>query len=380
MLKKKNKQGHPVGRRTILKAAGLSAAALLAGCGQGSEPASGDGTAPKKQRNLKMVTTWPKNFPGIGTGAERFARRVGELSEGAINIHVYAAGELAPALSAFDAVSGGKADMYHGAEYYWQGRSRAFNFFAAVPFGMTATEINAWIHHDGGQQLWDELSGRFNIKPMMCGNSGCQAGGWFRKEINTLEDLQGLRIRIPGLGGEVFRRLGATPVTKPGGEIFLALSQGNIDAAEWIGPWNDMAFGFHTIADYYYFPGIHEPGTVLSLGLNLDLWNELSAWEQTVIRTAAESENSYMWAEFNAMNARALDLLVGKHGVKLRRFSDDILREMLKVSRQVLKETAAEDDLTGRVYDSFKASLERQSFYGEVSERAFRRARMLGEK
>ena len=380
MLKKKNKQGHPVGRRTILKAAGLSAAALLAGCGQGSEPASGDGKAPKKQRNLKMVTTWPKNFPGIGTGAERFARRVGELSEGTINIHGYAAGELAPALSAFDAVSGGKADMYHGAEYYWQGRSRAFNFFAAVPFGMTATEINAWIHHDGGQQLWDELSAGFNIKPMMCGNSGCQAGGWFRKEINTLEDLQGLRIRIPGLGGEVFRRLGATPVTKPGGEIFLALSQGNIDAAEWIGPWNDMAFGFHTIADYYYFPGIHEPGTVLSLGLNLDLWNELSAWEQTVIRTAAESENSYMWAEFNAMNARALDLLVNQHGVKLRRFSDDILREMLKVSHQVLKETAAEDDLTGRVYDSFKASLERQSFYGEVSERAFRRARMLGEK
>ncbi|MCH8082170.1 MAG: TRAP transporter substrate-binding protein [Proteobacteria bacterium] len=380
MLKKKNKQGHPVGRRTILKAAGLSAAALLAGCGQGSEPASGDGTVPKKQRNLKMVTTWPKNFPGIGTGAERFARRVGELSERAINIHVYAAGELAPALSAFDAVSGGKADMYHGAEYYWQGRSRAFNFFAAVPFGMTATEINAWIHHDGGQQLWDELSAGFNIKPMMCGNSGCQAGGWFRKEINTLEDLQGLRIRIPGLGGEVFRRLGATPVTKPGGEIFLALSQGNIDAAEWIGPWNDMAFGFHTIADYYYFPGIHEPGTVLSLGLNLDLWNELSAWEQTVIRTAAESENSYMWAEFNAMNARALDLLVNQHGVKLRRFSDDILREMLKISRQVLKETAAEDDLTGRVYNSFKASLERQSFYGEVSERAFRRARMLGEK
>ena len=380
MLKKKNKQGNPVGRRTILKAAGLGAAALLAGCGQGSEQASGDGTAPKRQRNLKMVTTWPKNFPGIGTGAERFARRVGELSEGAVNIHVYAAGELVPALSAFDAVSEGKADMYHGAEYYWQGRSRAFNFFAAVPFGMTATEINAWIHHDGGKQLWDELSAGFNIKPLMCGNSGCQAGGWFRKEINTLEDLQGLRIRIPGLGGEVFRRLGATPVTKPGGEIFLALSQGNIDAAEWIGPWNDMAFGFHTIADYYYFPGIHEPGTVLSLGLNLDLWNDMSAWEQAVIRDAAESENSYMWAEFNAQNARALDVLVNQHGVKLRRFPDHILRQMKRVAREVLEETAAENALTRRVYDSFKASLERQSFYGEVSERAFTRARMLGEK
>lgn len=367
-------------RRTVLKATGLGAAVLLAGCGQGGEQTSPEDGGARKQRNLKMVTTWPKNFPGIGTGAERFARRVGELSEGAINIKVYAAGELVPALSAFDAVSEGKADMYHGAEYYWQGRSRAFNFFAAVPFGMTATEINAWIHHDGGAELWDELSAGFNIKPMMCGNSGCQAGGWFRKEINTLDDLKGLRIRIPGLGGEVFRRLGATPVTKPGGEIFLALSQGNIDAAEWIGPWNDMTFGFHTIADYYYFPGIHEPGTVLSLGLNLDLWNDMDDWEQAIFRDAAESENGYMWAEFNAQNARALEVLVGQHGVKLRRFGDDILREMHKVSRQVLEETAAEDALTRRVYDSFKASLERQSFYGEISERAFTRARLLGEK
>ena len=366
-------------RRTFLKTAGAGGAALLAGCGQGAEEAaSGDGTASRAQRNLKMVTTWPKNFPGIGTGAERFAKRVSDLSEGTLNIQVYAAGELVPALSAFDAVSEGKADMYHGAEYYWQGRSKAFNFFAAVPFGMTAPEVMAWIHHDGGAALWAELSNRFNVQPMMCGNSGCQAGGWFRREINSLDDLKGLRIRIPGLGGEVFSRLGATPVTKPGAEIFLSLSQGNIDAAEWIGPWNDLAFGFHTIADYYYFPGIHEPGTVLSLGVNLDLWNGLDEWERTVIGNAAEAENNYMWAEFNAQNARALEALVNEHGVQVKRFSDDILREMLRVSRAVLEETAAGDELTGRVFESFRASLARQDYWNEISERAFARARALG--
>ena len=366
-------------RRTFLKTAGAGGAALLAGCGQGGEQAAPEGgAASRARRSLKMVTTWPKNFPGIGTGAERFAKRVRDLSEGALDIQVYAAGELVPALSAFDAVSEGKADMYHGAEYYWQGRSKAFNFFAAVPFGMTAAEVNAWIHHDGGATLWAELSNRFNVQPMMCGNSGCQAGGWFRNEINSLDDLKGLRIRIPGLGGEVFSRLGATPVTKPGAEIFLSLSQGNIDAAEWIGPWNDLAFGFHTIADYYDFPGIHEPGTVLSLGVNLDLWNGLDEWERTVISNAAEAENGFMWAEFNAQNARALEALVNEHGVQVRRFSDDILREMLKVSRAVLEETAAGDELTGRVFESFRASLARQDYWNEISERAFARARALG--
>jgi len=367
-----------IDRRTVLKATGLGGAALLAGCGQGGEEAAVDSSKAAKSRHLKMVTTWPKNFPGIGTGAERFAHRVEEMSAGNITIKVYAAGELVPALSAFDAVSEGKADMYHGAEYYWQGKSKAFNFFAAVPFGMTAAEINAWIHHDGGQQLWDELAGGFNVKPFMCGNSGTQMGGWFRKEINTLEDLKGLRIRMPGLGGEVFRRLGATPVTKAGSEIFLALSQGNIDAAEWIGPWNDLAFGFYDIAQYYYTPGIHEPGTVLSLGLNGDLWNDLSDSEKAMFRDAAESENGYMKAEFDANNARALDALVNDHGVQVRHFSEQVLREMARVSKEVLEETASGDELTGRVYESFKASMARTSRWGEISERAFTRARALG--
>ena len=365
-----------IDRRTILKTAGLGSAALLVGCGQGAEQTSGDGTPAKKHRKLKMVTTWPKNFPGLGTGAERFAKRVDELSEGLLKIKVYAAGELVPALSAFDAVSEGKADMYHGVDYYWQGKSKAFNFFAAVPFGMTASEIYAWIYHDGGQDLWDELAAGFNIKPFMVGNSGVQMGGWFRNEINTLDDLKGLRIRIPGLGGEVFRRLGATPVTKAGGEIFLALSQGNIDAAEWVGPWNDLAFGFHEIAKYYY-TGIHEPGTVISLGLNLEVWDDFSDWEKAIFRNATSAETHVFKAEFDANNARALDVLIKEHGVHLRHFSDDILREMKRASLAVLKETAAEDELTGRVYDSFMQSLSRTRYWGEVSEREYARARDL---
>ena len=329
-------------------------------------------------RTLKMVTTWPKNFPGVGTGAERLARRVDELSEGLIKINVYAAGELVPALSAFDAVSEGKADIYHGAEYYWQGKSTAFKFFAAVPFGMTAAELNAWIYFDGGQALWDELAAGFNVKPFMGGNTGVQMGGWFRSEINTLDDLKGLRIRIPGLGGEVYRRLGATPVTKAGGEIFLALSQGNIDAAEWIGPWNDLAFGFQEIAKYYY-TGIHEPGTCLSLGLNLDLWNSFSDWEKAIFENVANVENSVMKAEYDANNARALTALINDHGVKLRTFSDKILLAMKRVALEVLEETAAEDEFTGRVYESYKVSLARTSYWSEISEHSYARARGLDD-
>lgn len=384
-MRKKNRpeSARPIARRNFLKSAGvtLGAGALLAACGEGAGPqGAGEADEAIRSRALKMVTTWPKNFPGIGTGAERFAQRVEMLSRGRIRIRVYAAGELVPALAAFDAVSEGKAEMYHGAEYYWQGRSKAFNFFAAVPFGMTASEVMAWIDHDGGQELWDELAGRYSVKPFMCGNSGAQMGGWFRKQINTLDDLKGLRIRIPGLGGEVFSRLGATPVTKAGSEIFLALSQGNIDATEWIGPWNDMAFGLHTIADYYYYPGIHEPGTVLSLGLNLDLWRDLSEVEQQIFVNAAQAENAYMWAEFNAENARALAALISEGKVQLKRFPDEILAEMNRVAQAVLEETAAGDELTGRVYRSFLASRDRQARWGEVSERAFAHARALGAR
>ena len=365
-------------RRKLLGGVALAgSAALLSACsGEAKECAGGPAIA-SKQRQLKMVTSWPKNFPGLGTGVERLAKRIEALSDGSITVKVYAAGELVGALGGFDAVSQGKADMYHAAEYYWQGKSPAFNFFAAVPMGMTAQEMNAWIRFGGGQELWDELSGRFNIKPFLAGNTGVQMGGWFQKDINSVEDFQGLRIRMPGLGGEVMKRLGATPVTKQGGEIFQALSQGNIDASEWIGPWNDLAFGFHTIVKNYYYPGIHEPGASLSLGLNKDLWDDMSPREQEIIRSAAAAENDIMFAEFNANNARALDTLVNEHGVKLKKFSDDILIALGKLSAEVLADAAKTDDLTARVFESFHKARAEGIRWGAISEQAFAHARSL---
>ncbi len=365
-------------RRSLLKGAGLvGSAAMLAACDSGGAQSGGAPAIATKQRQLKMVTSWPKNFPGLGTGAERLAKRIEALSDGSITVKVYAAGELVGALGGFDAVSQGKADMYHAAEYYWQGKSPAFNFFAAVPMGMTANEMNAWIRFGGGQQLWDELSARFNVKPFLAGNTGVQMGGWFKKDIHSVEDFQGLRIRMPGLGGEVMKRFGATPVTKQGGEIFQALSQGNIDASEWIGPWNDLAFGFHTIVKNYYYPGIHEPGTSLSLGLNMDLWEDMSPREQEIVRAAAATENDLMFSEFNANNARALDTLVNEHGVQLKRFSDDILRALGTLSAEVLADAAKADETTGKVFESFRKARQEGIRWGAISEQAFAHARSL---
>ena len=364
-------------RRALISAGGLAiagaGAAALAGPHAGI--ASDEPASPRTQVRLKLVTTWPKNFPGLGTGVERFADRVAQMSSGAIQIRVYAAGELVPALGAFDAVSEGKADMYHGAEYYWQGKHPAFSFFTSVPFGLVTAEMNAWIYHGGGQALWDELAAPFNIKAMPCGNTGVQAGGWFKKPIRSLADFRGMRIRMPGLGGEVCQQLGATPVTKAGGEIFLALSQGNIDATEWIGPWNDLAFGFYSVAPHYYGPGFHEPGAMLSLGVNLKVWNDLPPSYQAMIREAAAAENDRMFAEFQLENARALQTLEREHGVVMQPFPDDLMRAARQAAEAVLARVGAHDEIARRVYQGFMAMRALNSRWTLGSETAYASAR-----
>lgn len=372
-------------RRTALKAAAAIGAAATGGAViagligakglKSSSSAGGGGNPGMAGRTLRMVTTWPKNFPGPGTGVVRMARRIEAASGGALRIEVYAAGELVPALAAFDAVSSGKADMYHGVEYYWQGRSPAFSFFAAVPMGLTAAEMNAWIRYGGGQELWDRLSARFNVKPLICGNTGVQMGGWFKRPITGLEDFQGLRIRMPGLGGEVMKRLGATPVTKPGGELFQALDQGNIDASEWVGPWNDMAFSFQSILGNYHYPGFHEPGTTLSLGINRALWLDLSPMERTIIEQAAAAETIEMFAEFEHENALALERLLTETKVNVAPFPDPVLKRMAEISEEVLREVAASDPFTNEVYQSFLKARRRGDRWGAISERAYARAR-----
>ncbi|CCQ73858.1 TRAP transporter substrate-binding protein [Magnetospira sp. QH-2] len=350
------------------------AAAGIAGVAASSlpKPAIAQG-----KRQLKMVTTWPKNFPGLGTGAQRAADRITEMSDGQLEVKLFAAGELVPAFESFDAVSNGTADMYHGAEYYWQGKSKAFNFFAAVPFGLTATEQNAWVYYGGGQELWDELSAGFKIKPFMAGNTGVQMGGWFNKEINGLEDYKGLKIRMPGLGGEVLRKIGAAAVSLPGGEIFPSLQSGAIDATEWVGPWNDLAFGFYKVTKYYYYPGFHEPGTTLSSGVNLDVWNSLSKTQQSIITNAFAAENSHLLAEFNARNGNSLDTLINKHNVVLRKFSDEVMAAIGKASGEVVKEAAAGDAMTKKVYDSFIAARTKSIAWSKISDQAYWNARLL---
>jgi TRAP-type mannitol/chloroaromatic compound transport system substrate-binding protein len=358
-------------RRDFLTGA---AAAGLAGAAASSFPAP---ALSQNMKEIRMVTTWPKNFPGLGTGAERLATRITEGSEGKLTVKVYAAGELVPPFESFDAVSQGTADMYHAAEYYWQGKAKGFNFFAAVPYGLTATEMNAWIYHGGGQEVWDELSAQFKIKPFMAGNTGVQMGGWFANEVNTLEDFKGLKFRMPGIGGEVLRRLGVAAVALPGGEIFPALQSGAIDGTEWVGPWNDLAFGFHKIVKNYYYPGFHEPGTALGVGINLDLWNSLTTGEQQLIASACAAENGFTLAEFNAKNGASLKVLVDEHGVKVHKFSNELLNAIGRISGKVVAEVGNSDPMTKRIYESFLASRSSSIAWSKLGDQSYWNARLL---
>lgn len=343
-----------------------------------SKTASKDLAAPNISKGLKqfrMATTWPKDFPGLGQMPNRFSKALYAMSEGRIDVKVYAAGELVGALESFDATSTGAADMYHGAEYYWQGKSKAFSFFTTVPMGMTAAEIMGWIDHGGGQKLWDELSASFNIKPFQAGNTGHQVGGWFKREMNTLEDFKGLKMRMPGLGGEVIRRLGGAAVQLSGGEIYQALQSGAIDATEWVGPWNDYAFGLYREAPYYYAPGFQEPGASLAIGINLDVWNEFSASEQAMISYACKSANDSSLGEYTHENAKALTILKNEHGIIPRFFSDDIMLEIGKLSEEVVRELGSSDARTKKIYDSYLAARNQYRSWTEMSDGRFIRAR-----
>jgi TRAP-type mannitol/chloroaromatic compound transport system substrate-binding protein len=328
-------------------------------------------------RELKMVTSWPKGFPGLDTRAERLARAIAANTGGRLKVQVFGAGQLVSAFEAFDAVSGGVADMYHSAEYYWEKRSPGFNFFAAVPFGFTADELAAWIHWGGGQELWDELSGGFNIKPLLSGNTGVQMGGWFTKEVTGPQSYSGLRYRMPGLGGEVLRRLGAVVVNLPGGEITAALKSGAIDASEWVGPWNDMVLGLHKVSKFYYYPGFHEPGTALATGINKKLWDGLSADDRNAISTLANAEYTLSLAEFNANNAKSLQQLREDKDIEIRKFDDSLLEALGKTSGEVMAETGQKDPLTRRIYASYIEFWGRAKHWADLAERGYLNARAL---
>ena len=328
-----------------------------------------------KTYNWRLVTSWPKNYPGLGMAPERIADLVEQMSDGQMTITVYGAEEQVPAFGVFDAVSSGSHQMGHSGGYFWKGKVPAAQFFTSVPFGLTADEINAWVNRGGGLELWREIYEPFNIYPIPAGNTGTQMFGWFNKEINSLEDVKGLKMRIPGIGGEVLKEAGGIPVTLPGGELFTALQTGVIDATEWVGPYNDLTFGFHQAAKYYYYPGWHEPGPMLELIINLDEWNSLPKHLQVIIETATKAVNQDMLDEYLAKNNQALTELVEVHGVELRRLPDDVIEEFRMISDQILEELAQEDETIAKVYNSYKSFKEDVSEYHKISEDAFIEAR-----
>ncbi len=344
-----------------------------------NDEAAGPGQvlAPDEVIRWKMVTTWPKNFPGLGLGPENFARRVKDMSGGRLQIQVYGGGEIVPPFGVFDAVSQGVAQMGHGAGYYWTGKVPSAVFFTAVPFGFTADEASAWMHYGGGLELWRKAYAPFNLIPLAGGNSGTQMAGWFNKEINSIEDLQGLKMRIPGLGGEVFTRAGGVAVTMPGGELYTSLQTGVIDATEWVGPYNDLAMGLHEVAEYYYYPGWQEPGPVLEFIVNADAFASLPADLQAIVEGAARIINQDMLDEYTARNNRALQELVNVHGVKLRRLPDDVIIALKQAAREAVEELAASDPMAAEAYASFSEFYEGVKAYHRISEQAYINARDL---
>lgn len=348
----------------------LGGGAMLSSCKEDSG-ATTDAISSSKTYKWKMVTTWPPGFPVLGEGATMLAKWIEEMSAGRIKIRVYGGGELVPALEAFDAVSSGSADIGSGAAYYQAGKTPASQFFASVPFGMNAQQVNAWIYSGGGQELWEEVYAPFNIQPFLGGNTGVQMGGWFNKEINSIDDFTGLKMRIPGLGGKVVERAGGSSITMAGGEIYTNLETGVIDATEWIGPYHDFKMGFADIAKYYYAPGWHEPGTALEVFINKDRYNELPADLQAIVRTACARLNIWTLSEFEAQNNAFLQKLVNEKNVELRTFSAETLAALRGITDEVIGEITAKDAVAKKVYTAYSSFKKQVSAWSEVTEKAF---------
>ena len=362
-------------RRDVLRGVGVAAAAAgLAACGKAGEP-SGPAGISDAPRQWKMVTSWPTNFPGLGSGAARLAERITQASGGRITVKVFGSGELVPPFEVFDAVSRGTAEIGHSAAYYWKGKAPAAPFFAAVPFGLNAQEMTSWLRFGGGLELWRELYAPFNLVPFPAGNTGVQLAGWFRKPINGIADLQGLKMRIPGLGGDVLQAVGGVPVNLPGAEIFSSLQSGAIDAAEWVGPYNDLAFGLHRVAKYAYDPGWQEPGPTLEATFNKTAFDALPDDLKAIVDACCAAVNDEMLAEYTARNQQALDSLVREHGAQLRRLPDDVLGALKRAADDVLDNLANSDPMARKVWNSIRAFRAQAQAWHSVSEEAYYQAR-----
>ncbi|QMV00830.1 ABC transporter substrate-binding protein [Devosia sp. D6-9] len=302
----------------------------------------------------RMVTTWPKNFPGLGVGAQNLADRITKASGGRLTVQVFAAGEMVPGLQALDAVIDGSAEMSHGTPYYWQNKSQGLSFFTGVPYGMTSRELTAWVRYLGGQELWDKIYDQFGLQGFLSGDTGTQAGGWFRNELTGVSDLQGLRFRTPGLGGQVWAKLGASVTNMAAGDIFAALQSGTLDAAEFVGPYNDLALGFYQICKNYYFPSFVEPGLATEIAVSKSKFQELPEDLQEIVRACSQAAYDDVASDMYANDPRALRALVSEHGVQIRQFPEEILEAGAKASMDLIAEIRQSGDaLTKEVAESF---------------------------
>ena len=352
-------------RRALLRGGGL---ALL---GAVAAPA----VARAQTLRWRMVTSWPKRLPGPGMSAERVAERISALSGGRLQITVQAAGEVVPAFEVLDAVGGSVAEMGHTAAFYWQGKQPAAAYYTTVPFGLTPMEHVAWVDAGGGQALWDELYAPFGVKPFMGGNTGVCMGGWFRRELKSLDDLKGLKVRSLGLGGEVYRRLGATPQTTPPGEILTSLQSGVLDGAEFVGPGTDIALGLYRVAPLYYGPGFNKPNGTGECLINLKVWEGLAGDLKAIIAHACAAEASFALSEMERLNAQALAALTERNNVRLMSFSADMVRAARRQAADILAELAGRSDIARRINDSYADFRSRTAAWSRVSLKAVLEAR-----
>lgn len=330
----------------------------------------------QERATWRMVTTWPRNFPGLGVGAQRLADRITAMSDGRLTVELYSAGELVPPLGTFDAVIEGSAEMSHGAAYYWQNKSRATAFFTGVPFGMTSRELATWIRYLGGQELYDEVYDQFGVKGFINGDTGTQTGGWFRQELTGIADIRGLNFRTPGLGGQVWQSMGATVVNMAAGEIFAALQSGALDAAEFVGPYNDLALGFHQICKHYYLSSFTEPGLATELAVDKAKFLALPADLQAIVEIACQAEYDQVACDFFANDPQALRQLVDEHGVMVHQFPDEIFQAGAEAAKVILEDLRTTgDDLTKRVTESYVAALATVRSRTEQIDQPYLRAR-----
>ncbi|NIA25467.1 MAG: twin-arginine translocation signal domain-containing protein [Gammaproteobacteria bacterium] len=371
----------PIGRRDFLKKASMAAGAAAVG-GLALAACSKDDTstaettiaAPNIVKDViewTMVTTWPPTLPILADGVVNWANDVEKMSDGRIKITVYGAGELVPALEWFDNVSAGTAQVGNGAAYYNAGKAPASQFFAAVPFGMNYQQLMAWFFGGDGLKLWQDTYDEFNVVPFPAGNTGVQMGGWFNKEINSVDDFKGLKMRIPGLGGKVIDALGASATLVAGGEIYTNLERGVIDATEWVGPYHDELMGFYKVAKYYYFPGWHEPGTALELTINKSEWSKLPEDLKQICAIAAYNQNIWEIAQFDSQNGAALKRLTTENGVQLRPFPESVMATLRKTATEVIDGIAAGDPQSAKVWDNYQKFHEQVGGWSTVSEKAY---------